>query len=284
MADNNQQTPRKYEPMEITVGTWHSPKSFNERTSLSLKYKRDYVIFKFMRRIGENQEVIEKKMKMSNVIQFENYISNIIQARINVAKNAGNYNNLQYIRLEKDSARLTHYFYDSDTRSFKETGDVFINTIEINGINRVALTATTSDNKTSPITVVFVNDESNRVIIKVSEFSTIDFNETYLYEFGMKLHNCIQQDFMYLCSDKNYQLGLAILLELQKITKSGNNSINSGQENTYKKPWSGNNQSTWKKPWQNKGNYNNNYQNNNRPKEFNSNQNNEADSNAFDDL
>jgi hypothetical protein len=276
--------PKQFEPynaLTINIGVWFSPFSFNERTSLSLNYTRGSLILDFHRSNGkENKEVISKKLPLNQAYVLNYLIKMIVRSRLNVAEKCEGFAAVPYSAIARDEAAISNFFYNTKEKQMTNTGEVQIHTVEINGVNRMALTASNGKPDSKPITVIFADDNNSKLVKRVTQFSVIDPVDVSFYRLGLEIEKALGKSFEYAGFDKLYQM-LLKGFHWKGDYKPGQQQEQSGSSNYQKKPWQNNgynnNGGGYKKPYQN------NYQQNSpRPVEVKITDTKEEGSNAFD--
>lgn len=196
-----------YKPLTLNLGVWWSMKKEGTRSSLSVNMTRDALIFAFrsVDEAGQKNEII-KKMKKTEVFMFVNIFKGVLADRLALAKShymAGNEGIVSYSVLPELEYKINNVYYSKDKGGFENTGNITIGTVEVDGKQRIAISA--HNNVGKHIRVIFY-EESAMDLVQITKHTVIDPEDLEFYRFCMEIENSLGKTVEYAGFDKIYQL------------------------------------------------------------------------------
>jgi hypothetical protein len=191
---------------------------------------------------------ISKKLPLNHVVLFSGMLKAVIGQRLNSVKQAFSSGSpVTYNRILETDCEYTSVYYNAKEAKFKESGKMTISTVDVGGVERVALTA--YDTNGGSIRVVLGDETGTNIIKQVSEYAIVDAYDLNLYRFGKETESALNKTLEYAGFDKILQAIYTQFPGLAPVKPQNNFGGGDGQKKG----------GFFKKPWQNNNN-NNNYQ------------------------
>ena len=212
-----------YKPLNLNLGVWWNMSAEGSKTSLTVNMTRDGLIFIF-RHLNDANEKIEifKKLTKAEVFMFVNMYKAFLADRMALAKQhyeSGAEGPVQYSVLPELNCQINNLLFSKEKREFDVTSTITLGTVEVNGVQRMAISIHTSDGK--HIRVVFYEDRGPK-LVKISKWTVIDPEDIQFLLFCFEIERSLGKTVEYAGFDKIYQM-------LKKILdQNGGNKYHNG--------------------------------------------------------
>ena len=207
VANSSSNDFKDYNPVELTLGVWWNMKAEGTRSSVTVKMSRDCLKFYFrtVDEAGTKTEVI-KKLRTTEVYMFTRMFRAFLADRMALAKQhfeSETEGPVPYSVIPELNCQINNCFFSKESNGFVNTSNMTLGTVEVNGVQRVALSVHTNDGKN--IRVVFY-EESAHDLVQISKLTVIDPEDLEFYHFCMEIENSLNKTVEYAGFDKIYQM------------------------------------------------------------------------------
>ena len=208
-----------YKPLVINLGVWFNMKAEGRKSSLSLNMTRDALqfVFRDVDEAGQKQEVF-KRLSKAECYMFVNMFKALLADRLAIAKQAfQNGTKPNYSVIPELDCQLNNLYFSKETHELNSSGNMTLSTVEVNGVNRMAISVHTNDGKN--IRVIFFEDKGSQ-LVQLSKYTVVDPEDLQFYIFCLEIEKSLGKTVEYAGFDKLYQM-LKRLLGNNNPSESG---------------------------------------------------------------